>query len=1443
MATSNLELLIEAFVKGLEDVQALGESIKDLGGKSAEAEIASSGLASGLDKLATDMEKSNSITGKISEGVATLKEGYEKVSEAVKHAAEAFLTYLGIEGIKQLADEAANAERLALAFEKVGTNAGIASDALESYAGSLVAIGFTAEQAEKSLTKLITTGVDLTKTNEEGISTAIQLGQLAQNLAATTGRSEAEALDLLTFSIARQNDRMLRQIGLRVDLKTAEENYASAVGETVAELTNEQKAQAFTNELLQQGQKFQGAYAAFLDTVAGKISTLSTEQDKLRVAIGEQLLPAYKTLIDATTESVRHFEELVTKATSTGEVAELLGRTFKSIADGISEFVDRTLDFFASLFPEVAQLGESLGNLLGVILKFGAAIIEVLTDTGEFKAILLLLVGAVEAVIIVVSSFYQAFLETVAAVDKAAAAYARFQALVAASQGNFAYAKQLNDQADALDKLGDKYFALSDKAGAALDKMVSSTAGIADEANKTKTAFDSISTAITSGFLQSLSEVDKQFQGNQISAEEARAKINLLRLEIIALGSVGIISAANIETLKNVVGKGFSDIEKAATDAKGKLKLSDGEISKGYNDEFEVIGRTMTKFLGSAKLTAEGIANAFTVKAESFTSINELVAAFNALTPAIKRSLDQAGLLQPVIQETSKRFTELFSTSLAAAKTEADIKNIGNSLEFMRDAIPDSEFNAFFDALVDKATELNIALQNPALAASLKVLGLTALEASTNITTGFKEATNALFVVADQAGITSLAMKAAFGADIVKAKTIQDIGLVVDGLAKVKINSDADKAAVEDFKNKTNEALDAIVDKLIKAAKTKQDFSDILTYLSSLKNVDLTTLQTEMDKVRIAAAGAAADVQKLSEASLALSNEQLKVDQADIAIKAAKSTLQKDEIALKKASYDLSLEDTQANRAAFELASAQVQVDKAEVKLAQDKLDVEQKQLDVLRETNDLAALVAKQSVDPSSALAAQIQAAQEKLKADQASLNVSKEQVNEDQADLDKLKEQTQEIKDRADAMDKGARGSSDNFQKLRQVVQSIPDGMRDVAIESDKSVTSAQQFDLEWSSAGDSVRGVGFNIGTITSQMTALGVSSQDAAKWAAQFNQEWTDVLNRQVGKSGLQAWYDTLNAAAKITDEINKQAADLKLVNDELNKYVAGMNAVFATAEDVAEAIVDGDTGIKQMGTGATVLVNAMRQFAEQAKQAADSAKSSALGFLDSVASIREQVLQAQGKYVEAAELQYDVQKRDLAIQERLLEIEIQKAIIEAKAAGLNDAVKDLQGYLKEVQDGYKQAVLDINTLEDTAVDAARKQEQAALEAAKSMQDANSQTSYELLAQIANANQAAADPSYGVSGSTIPATQSGASVSAAQNAANAALFGLAVQENASGTNNKNNLYTPPAIPHTDTSVSAGSSVVLNITLDGSDLLSEDQIRRKVVPVLDKIFQRSD
>lgn len=244
----------------------------------------------------------------------------------------------------QMAQVKTNIDNAGLSYEKL-------SKQIQDYSNAQIKMGFDDEDTALSVSRLaLATG---------SYSDALKLNQISMDLARSKNISLADATNLVT-QVTQGNGRVLKQYGISLD------DSASAA-------ENLDKLQ----------QKLAGSAAAFADTAAGKIESVSVQWRNMKEEVGNKLAPVISAVFSK-------FQEYLPKIIALSEgVADTIGSIVKKIA----EFEQKTHVF--------SNVWDILSKIETAVWGVGKAIFSMADSLGVFTAMgkyLETVAGAIDAI-------------------------------------------------------------------------------------------------------------------------------------------------------------------------------------------------------------------------------------------------------------------------------------------------------------------------------------------------------------------------------------------------------------------------------------------------------------------------------------------------------------------------------------------------------------------------------------------------------------------------------------------------------------------------------------------------------------------------------------------------------------------------------------------------------------------------------------------------------------------------------------------------------------------------------------------------------------------------------------------------------------------------------------------------------------------------------------
>lgn len=187
---------------------------------------------------------------------------------------------------KQSFEAAAQAERLQRANESLARGLGASSAEMVSNIKTASGGAISELTAMSASTKAMM--FDLVQTPQQ----MAELTRVAVTLGQAMGQDAATSIDDLTTALGRQSPMILDNLGITLKLEDAYNGYAATLGKTAAQLTEEEKKQAFVSEALRIGTERANELGGVTADTATKVETLTASYSDLQVALGSALTSA-----------------------------------------------------------------------------------------------------------------------------------------------------------------------------------------------------------------------------------------------------------------------------------------------------------------------------------------------------------------------------------------------------------------------------------------------------------------------------------------------------------------------------------------------------------------------------------------------------------------------------------------------------------------------------------------------------------------------------------------------------------------------------------------------------------------------------------------------------------------------------------------------------------------------------------------------------------------------------------------------------------------------------------------------------------------------------------------------------------------------------------------------------------------------------------------------
>jgi len=201
---------------------------------------------------------------------------------------------------KEAALLAARVKNLGTVVQNVGRLAGFSVAQINNFEAGIKSLGITTRAARQGLAQLSQANIDLAQSTK--------LTRIAQDAAVIAGIDSSEAFNRLVVSIQRNDVRLLRNLGIVINLNSVYRKFSQQTGQTVANLTAFEKRQIVLNEVLSKGALIAGTYEKSLGDAFKQLTSLRRKVEEATKAIGERFAPALEFAVLKTSQFFDAFE-------------------------------------------------------------------------------------------------------------------------------------------------------------------------------------------------------------------------------------------------------------------------------------------------------------------------------------------------------------------------------------------------------------------------------------------------------------------------------------------------------------------------------------------------------------------------------------------------------------------------------------------------------------------------------------------------------------------------------------------------------------------------------------------------------------------------------------------------------------------------------------------------------------------------------------------------------------------------------------------------------------------------------------------------------------------------------------------------------------------------------------------------------------------------------
>lgn len=283
---------------------AFGTSLRDVENRIQGLGRALAGLESQASKIRPTVRVINQETNESGEAADEAAFSFGNAARALSAFAAALGAVKVARVLKDFTLLAARVESLGTVLRNVGANIGLNSNQLAGLEKSVRSLGITTRAARQSLSQLAQANIDLTE--------ATKLTRIAQDAAVIAGIDSSEAFNRLVVAIQRNDVRLLRNLGIVINLNQVYQRFAQQANRSATSLSAFEKRQLVLNEVVRKGALIQGTYEASLQDSFKQLTSLRRLIEEASVAIGRQFEP----VLAATVGTISDFLKEVVKTDS-----------------------------------------------------------------------------------------------------------------------------------------------------------------------------------------------------------------------------------------------------------------------------------------------------------------------------------------------------------------------------------------------------------------------------------------------------------------------------------------------------------------------------------------------------------------------------------------------------------------------------------------------------------------------------------------------------------------------------------------------------------------------------------------------------------------------------------------------------------------------------------------------------------------------------------------------------------------------------------------------------------------------------------------------------------------------------------------------------------------------------------------------------------------------
>jgi len=192
---------------------------------------------------------------------------------------------------------AARVENLNTVMRNVGAVARYTNGELTAIEEGVRKLGITTQTARTVMTRFAQNNLE--------VADALRISRIAQDAAVVAGLNSSETAERMAIAVQRLDTRMLRNIGILINLRQEYHKFGQQTGRVETSLTAAEKQQIALNAVIRQGAALAGNYEKALGDVYKQWTSLDRYQEEAARNLGQQLVPAFEVLVTVLTKGLK----------------------------------------------------------------------------------------------------------------------------------------------------------------------------------------------------------------------------------------------------------------------------------------------------------------------------------------------------------------------------------------------------------------------------------------------------------------------------------------------------------------------------------------------------------------------------------------------------------------------------------------------------------------------------------------------------------------------------------------------------------------------------------------------------------------------------------------------------------------------------------------------------------------------------------------------------------------------------------------------------------------------------------------------------------------------------------------------------------------------------------------------------------------------------------